>query len=83
MRRWFPAKFVSVVLGLTVGLLVAGAFAGGAAADTRCCKPLTPPKTGHGGLPLTGMPLYLPVLASLALIGTGVALRRRTRESSV
>ncbi len=84
MRRWFPAKLVSVVLALAIGLLVAGALAGGAAADTRCCKPVTPPKTGSGApLPLTGLPLYLPVLASIGLIGAGVVLRRRTRESSL
>ena len=32
-------------------------------------------------LPATGLPLFVPVLVSLGLIGTGVVLRRRTRES--
>jgi hypothetical protein len=34
-----------------------------------------------GPLPLTGLPLYVPTLLSLALGGCGVALRLRARES--
>jgi hypothetical protein len=69
-----------VVLAVILAVLVAGVLAGSAAADTRCCKNQKPPKTG-GGLPATGLPLYVPVIASFMLIGTGVVLRRRTRES--
>ncbi len=65
---------MSLVLTVAVALLVVGAVAGPAAAadksSPRCCVKL----------PLTGMPLYVPVLASIGLIGAGVALRRRTRE---
>jgi hypothetical protein len=71
-----------VVLAVILVVLFAGAFVGSAAADTRCCKKQNPPPTGSPGLPATGLPLYVPALLSLGLIGTGVVLRRRTRESS-
>jgi hypothetical protein len=71
-------------LGLLVlvAMLLAGFAAGGAGAtgktEPRCCKntkPLTPPP-----LPLTGLPLYVPTLLSLGLVGAGLALRVRARE---
>jgi hypothetical protein len=70
-----------LVLVVLVAVLVAGFAAGSAGAtgktEPRCCV-----KTGGGGgLPLTGLPLYVPVLASLGLLGAGVALRLRARES--
>ena len=77
MRKGYPARLASVVLALVVAFLLVGVAAEGAAAETpRCCIP----KTGHGGLPLTGLPLYLPVLLSLGLVGAGLVLRRRARE---
>ena len=69
-----------VAFAVILGVLIAGAFTGSAAADTRCCKKQNPPPTGSPGLPATGLPLYVPVLLSLGLIGTGLVLRRRTRE---
>ena len=72
-----------VVLSLAIVVVIAFAIAGPAmATEPRCCvnkHPGGPPTTG-GGLPFTGLPLYIPVLLSLGAIGTGVALRRRTRE---
>ena len=70
-----------VAFAVILVVMIAGAFTGSAAADTRCCKKQNPPPTGSPGLPATGLPLYVPVLLSLGLIGTGVMLRRRTRES--
>jgi len=32
-------------------------------------------------LPLTGLPLFVPVLAGLGVIAADVVLRRRTRDS--
>jgi hypothetical protein len=61
----------AAVLALVVWASLAG-DASAAASEPRCCKP--------GSLPFTGVPLYVPVLASIGLIGAGVALRRRTRE---
>jgi len=69
-----------VAFAVILAVVVAGAFIGSASADTRCCKNQKPPQTG-GGLPATGVPLYVPVIVSLGLIGTGVMLRRRTREA--
>jgi hypothetical protein len=69
-----------VAFAVILGVLIAGAFTGSAAADTRCCKKQNPPPTGSPGLPATGLPLYVPVLLSLGLIGTGLVLRRRMRE---
>ncbi len=65
-------RLVLVVLGtvLVVGILAGPAGATGKT-EPRCCVKL----------PLTGMPLYAPVLASLGLLGAGVALRLRARES--
>jgi hypothetical protein len=67
-----------------VALLVAGfvAVSAGASGKTepRCCVNKKPPNTG-GGLPLTGLPLYLPALLCLGLVGAGVMLRLRARES--
>ena len=79
------------VLAVVLAFVLAGGLASGAFADPRCCKNQKPPcgptgcksgppPTGSGGLPATGLPLYLPVLLSLGLIGTGVVIRRRTRE---
>ena len=65
-----------VMIAVIFAVLIAGVFTGSAAADTRCCKKQNPPPTG---LPATGLPLYVPVILSLGLIGTGVMLRRRTR----
>ena len=65
------------MLVVTLAVLVAGLFSGSAAADTRCCKKVGGPPQ----LPATGLLLYVPVLLSLGLIGTGVVLRRRTRET--
>jgi hypothetical protein len=70
-----------VAFAVILVVMIAGAFTGSAAADTRCCKKQNPPPTGSPGLPATGLPLYVPVILSLGLIGTGVMLRRRTRES--
>ena len=70
-----------VAFAVILVVMIAGAFTGSAAADTRCCKKQNPPPTGSPGLPATGLPLYVPVILSLGLIGTGVVLRRRTRES--
>ena len=71
-----------VVLSVVVGLVLVGAFSGTAAADTRCCKKQNPPPTSSPPpLPATGLPLFVPMLVSLGLIGTGVVLRRRARES--
>jgi hypothetical protein len=71
-----------IALAVILVSLVAGMFVGRASADPRCCHHQKPPQTGSSGpgLPYTGLPLYLPVLLSLGLIGTGVVLRRRTRE---
>jgi hypothetical protein len=69
-----------VAFAVILAVLIAGAFTGSAAADTRCCKKQNPPPTGSPGLPATGLPLYVPVLLSLGLIGTGLVLRRRMRE---
>ena len=69
-----------VAFAVILAVLIAGAFTGSAAADTRCCKKQNPPPTSSPGLPATGLPLYVPVLLSLGLIGTGLVLRRRTRE---
>jgi hypothetical protein len=72
-----------VVLAVIVAFVLAGAFVGRASADPRCCRHQKPPQTGSsgpGGLPYTGVPLYIPVLLSLGAIGTGVVLRRRMRE---
>jgi hypothetical protein len=77
VRKRTSARIAIVLLVLVAVVVVSGAVAGGAAAGTpRCCIP----KTGGGGLPMTGLPLYLPVLASIGLIGTGLVLRRRARE---
>ena len=65
---------LAVILALAVFAAVVGNA--GAASEPRCCKKVG----GPGGLPFTGVPLYVPVLASLGLIGAGVALRRRARE---
>ena len=74
-----------LVLVVLVAMLVAGAVAGTAGAsgktEPRCCTHKKPPKTGGGALPLTGLPLYVPTLLSLGLLGTGVTLRLRARES--
>jgi hypothetical protein len=70
-----------VAFAVILVVMIAGAFTGSAAADTRCCKKQNPPPTGSPGLPATGLPLYVPLIVSLGLIGTGVVLRRRTRES--
>ena len=60
--------WLAVVLAFSLAI---AAPAGAAAKGTpRCCTKL----------PFTGLPLYLPVLASLGLIGAGVALRVRARE---
>jgi hypothetical protein len=72
-----------LLLALVLMLAFAFAAAGPAlGSEPRCCvnpHPGGPPQTG-GGLPFTGLPLYIPVLLSLGAIGTGVVLRRRTRE---
>ena len=69
-----------LLLVVLVALLLAGVVAGSAAAtgktEPRCCV-----KTGGGSLPLTGLPLFVPVLASLGLLGVGVSLRLRARQS--
>jgi hypothetical protein len=67
-----------IALAVVLALLLAGVFVGRASADPRCCKPHK--VGGPPELPYTGVPLYLPVLLSLGLIGTGVVIRRRTRE---
>jgi hypothetical protein len=67
---------------LTLAVLVVSAFATAGpalATEPRCCVNHHPPTTG-GGLPFTGLPLYVPVLLSLGAIGIGLVLRRRTRE---
>ena len=73
-----------LALLVLVAMLVAGFAAVGAGAsgktEPRCCTHKKPPKTG-GGLPLTGLPLYVPTLLSLGLVGAGLALRVRARES--
>ncbi len=73
-----------LLLALALATVIVFALAGPAlATEPRCCvnkHPGTPPPTTGGGLPFTGLPLYIPVLLSLGAIGTGVALRRRTRE---
>ena len=65
-------RIVFVVAGVA---LLAGVLSGPASArakaEPRCCK---------ATLPFTGLPLYVPVLASLGLIGAGAYLRRRARE---
>ena len=69
-----------IVLSLAVLVVIAFTTAGPAmATEPRCCTNQHPPTTG-GGLPFTGLPLYVPVLLSLGAIGAGVVLRRRTRE---
>jgi hypothetical protein len=77
-----------VLLVLVLGLMLGGVLVGPASADPRCCTntkpPYKPPSTGSSGpgsLPFTGLPLYLPVLLSLGLVGAGLVLRRRARES--
>jgi hypothetical protein len=67
-----------IVVAVILAVVAAGLFVGHASADVRCCKPVKPP-TSTPGLPYTGLPLYIPVLLSLGGIGTGVALRRRSR----
>jgi hypothetical protein len=70
-----------IALAVVLAAVIAGGLAGTAFADPRCCRPKKPPTTGsHGPLPYTGLPLYVPILLSLGAIGTGVVLRRRTRE---
>lgn len=70
-----------LVLTMCVAMLVAGMVAGMAGAtgktEPRCCVNKKP----GGPLPLTGLPLYAPVLLSLGLVGAGVTLRLRARES--
>jgi len=69
-----------LLLALALVVVIVFALAGPAmATEPRCCGNQKPPNTG-GGLPFTGLPLYIPVLLSLGAIGTGVVLRRRTRE---
>jgi hypothetical protein len=69
-----------LLLAFALVVVFVFALAGPAgASEPRCCKNQKPPNTG-GGLPFTGLPLYIPVLLSLGAIGTGVVLRRRTRE---
>jgi len=67
-----------IVLAIVLALVFVGSVAGnaGAASEPRCCKKVG----GPGTLPFTGVPLYVPVVASFGLIGAGVALRSRTRE---
>ena len=36
--------------------------------------------TRTGTLPFTGLPLWIPALAAFAMLGTGLALRRRARS---
>jgi hypothetical protein len=64
-----------LALSVLTGMLLAGVSAGTAGAtgktEPRCCVKL----------PLTGLPLYVPTLLSLGLVGCGVALRVRARES--
>jgi hypothetical protein len=67
-----------IALAVVLVLVVVAASAGRAAAVPRCCKPNK--VGGPPSLPYTGVPLYLPALVSLGLIGTGVVLRLRTRE---
>jgi hypothetical protein len=73
-----------LALLMCLAMLVAGFAAGSAGAtgktEPRCCTHKKPPKTG-GGLPMTGLPLFVPVLLSLGLLGAGVTLRLRARES--
>jgi hypothetical protein len=70
-----------IALAVILAVVVAGVLVGRASADPRCCKHKHyPPPTSSPGLPYTGLPLYVPVLLSLGAIGSGVALRRRTRE---
>ena len=65
-----------IVVVLAASALLAGIACGPASArsrgEPRCCA--------HG-LPFTGLPLYVPVLASLGAIGAGAYLRRRAREA--
>jgi hypothetical protein len=69
-----------LLLVLALLVVLAAALSGPAmATEPRCCVNHHPPHTG-GGLPFTGLPLYIPVLLSLGAIGAGVVLRRRTRE---
>jgi hypothetical protein len=71
-----------LVLVVLVAMLVAGVVAGVAGAtgktEPRCCinKP-----HAQGPLPLTGLPLFVPVLLSVGLVGAGVTLRSRARET--
>jgi hypothetical protein len=69
-----------LALLVLVAMLVAGFAAGGAGAtgktEPRCCVNKKP----GGPLPLTGLPLYVPTLLSLGLVGAGLTLRLRARE---
>jgi hypothetical protein len=64
-----------LALSVLAAMLLAGVYAGAAGAtgktEPRCCVKL----------PLTGLPLYVPTLLSLGLVGCGVVLRVRARES--
>jgi hypothetical protein len=76
-RAYDPAvRSRRVVVALATAALVAGIACGPASASRksqpRCCN--------KSGLPFTGLPLYVPVLASLGAIGAGIYLRRRARE---
>jgi hypothetical protein len=68
LRRIFVVVFAAVLLA---GVACGPASAGGKS-QPRCCN--------KSGLPFTGLPLYIPVLASLGAIGAGAYLRRRARE---
>jgi len=52
--------------------IACGPASGSGKSQPRCCT--------KSGLPFTGLPLYMPVLASLGAIGAGAFLRRRARE---
>ncbi|HEX3454273.1 MAG TPA: hypothetical protein VHS03_06585 [Gaiellaceae bacterium] len=73
-----------LLLMTCLAMLAFGVVAGSAGAtgktEPRCCGNKKPPNTG-GPLPLTGLQLYVPTLLSLGLVGAGVTLRLRARES--
>ena len=70
--RFRRVALIAFAVALLAGI-VCGPASARAKSQPRCCT--------KSGLPFTGLPLYIPVLASLGAIGAGAYLRRRAREA--